>query len=122
MVADRRLVVVAGAIVIIAAAIGVFFLVRAATEDMSGVGVSFGASGVDRVASRELPTADQIQLGPDGKYFVAARADGCRWEEHSRVTVPPPDEHVDVVLLTDCRADFRFEFDPASGRVAVLMP
>ena len=72
-----------------------------------------------RVAIRDLPTADQIQLGPDGKYFLPDRGDGCRWVEHARV--PLPDFGEAIVLSTDCPADFGITFRPATGEVAMLV-
>lgn len=73
-----------------------------------------------RVPIRTLPTVDQIQLGSDGKYFIADRGDGCRWEEIHRDTYPSVG--VEVVFGTDCRADFNFVFRPESGEVLVQMP
>ena len=72
-----------------------------------------------RVPIRDLPTADQIQLGEDGKYFIADRGDGCTWVERVRQTVPQIGEI--VVLHTDCPADFAITFRPASGDVAMLV-
>ena len=37
---------------------------------------------------RSLPTADQIQLGNDGKYFIADRGDECTWVEYLRENRP----------------------------------
>ena len=73
-----------------------------------------------RVPIRDLPTADQIPLGPDGKYFIADRGDGCRWVEHSRDVSQDLGEQ--VVLVTDCPVDFGILFRPGTGEVFHLMP
>jgi hypothetical protein len=72
-----------------------------------------------RVAIRDLPTPDQIQLGKDGKYFVADRGDGCRWDEYSRMS--DPETGTSVFLGTDCPADFRISFRPATGEVFMVL-
>lgn len=72
-----------------------------------------------RVAIRDLPTRDQIQLGADGKYFIADRGDGCAWREHSRLN--DPDVGLEVILWTDCPVDFAITFRPNSGEVFMLV-
>jgi len=72
-----------------------------------------------RVAIRDLPSADQIQLGPDGKYFLPDRGDGCRWDEYSRMS--DPETGTSVFLGTDCPADFRISFRPGSGEVFMVV-
>lgn len=66
-----------------------------------------------------LPRADQIQLGKDGKYFVADRGDGCMWVEYLRDT--SPEIGLEVFLRTDCPADFGITFRPESGLVLPLV-
>ena len=66
-----------------------------------------------------LPLADQIQLGKDGKYFVADRGDGCMWVEYLRDT--SPEIGLQVFLRTDCPADFAVTFRPESGLVLPLV-
>ena len=73
-----------------------------------------------RVAIMDLPTADQIQLGEDGKYFIADRGDGCTWVERTRQTFPEIGEI--VVLDTDCPTDFGYTFQPTTGDVSLLLP
>ena len=73
-----------------------------------------------RVAIMDLPTADQIQLGEDGKYFIADRGDGCTWVEYLRDT--SPEIGLQVFLGTDCPADFAITFRPESGLVLRLVP
>lgn len=68
-----------------------------------------------RVAIRDLPTLNQIQLGQDGKYFIADRGDGCRWVE--RVRQSYEGTGLGISLFTDCPADFFFEFRPETGEV-----
>jgi hypothetical protein len=74
-----------------------------------------------RVPIRDLPTRDQIQLGPDGKYFVADRGDGCRWAEALRLN-NSPEIGEEVILRTDCLVDFQIVFRPATGVVVADMP
>ena len=71
-----------------------------------------------RVPIRDLPTAGQIQLGKDGKYFVADRGDGCTWVEYLREN--RPEIGLKVFLRTDCPADFGITFQPESGIVLRL--
>lgn len=73
-----------------------------------------------RVAIRDVPSADQIQLGPDGRYFVADRGDGCTWAEYSRIT--DPYFGLEIQFSTDCPADFGITFRPETGEVVVFMP
>ena len=71
-----------------------------------------------RVPIRDLPTPDQVQLGKDGKYFVADRGDGCTWVEYLRDT--SPEIGLQVFLRTDCAVDFGITFRPESGEVLRL--
>ena len=73
-----------------------------------------------RVAIRDLPTLDQIQLGADGKYFLPDRGDGCRWIEYVRRE--DPEIGLEVFLRTDCPADFAITFRPQSGVILMLVP
>ncbi len=66
-----------------------------------------------------LPTADQIQLGPDGRYFIADRGDGCRWHEYTRLD--DPEIGTEVFLRTDCRTGFALTFRPNSREVLRLV-
>jgi hypothetical protein len=66
-----------------------------------------------------LPTAAQIQLGKDGRYFVADRGDGCTWLEYFRETSPTIG--LEVFLRTDCPADFVITFRPETGIVLALI-
>ena len=68
---------------------------------------------------RDLPTADQIQLGKDGKYFIADRGDGCTWVERVRET--DPELGVTIILHTDCPAFFAYAFRLTSGEVFILV-
>jgi hypothetical protein len=73
-----------------------------------------------RVAIRDLPRLDQIQLGADGKYFVADRGDGCVWTERMRTV----DSYfgLEVDLSTDCPVDFGYTFRPERGEVVAFAP
>jgi hypothetical protein len=73
-----------------------------------------------RIAIRDLPTLDLIQLGPDGKYFIADRGDGCTWMEYFRRN--DPDIGEEVFLQTDCITDFAIAFQPESGGISMLVP
>ena len=72
-----------------------------------------------RIAIMDLPTADQIQLSEDGKYFIAERGDGCTWVEYLRDT--SPEIGLQVFLRTDCPVDFAITFRPESGLVLRLV-
>ncbi len=73
-----------------------------------------------RVAIRDLPTVNQIQLSKDGNYFIADRGDGCTWVEVLRLTDSELGET--VILHTDClAAGFAIAFRPASGEVFMLI-
>jgi len=67
-----------------------------------------------------LPAVEQIQLGPDGKYFVADRGDGCTWVEYLRDTSPVIG--LQVFLRTDCPTDFAITFRPETGEILALVP
>ena len=71
-----------------------------------------------RVPIRDLPTADQVQLGKAGKYFVADRGDGCMWVEHGRTV--SPDFGEEIVLATDCPIDFAFVYRIRTGEIFPL--
>ncbi|MEX0786153.1 MAG: hypothetical protein WD939_05910, partial [Dehalococcoidia bacterium] len=73
-----------------------------------------------RVPIRDLPSVNQIQIGKDGKYFVADRGDGCTWVEHVRRDIPDIGE--EVILDTTCPADFQYVFRPELGEVILQMP
>ncbi len=73
-----------------------------------------------RVAIMDRPTLDQIQLGKDGKYFIADRGDGCIWVEHSRTV--SPDFGEEIVLVTDCPIDFAFVYRIGTGEIFPLAP
>jgi len=73
-----------------------------------------------RIPIREIPRADQIQLGKDGRYFLADRGDGCTWVEALRFTDSELGEI--VVLRTDCPVDFQYNLRPGTGEVAVSVP
>lgn len=73
-----------------------------------------------RIPIRELPTVDQIQLGGDGRYFIADRGDGCRWDERLRLDVSSVGE--EVIFGTDCQADFQFVYRPDTRDVILELP
>ena len=73
----------------------------------------------DEMIAAGLPSVDQVQLGPDGKYFIADYL-GCRWEEHSRMTIPDIGESVTV--RANCSAGFQIEFRPETGEIFGIIP
>lgn len=77
------------------------------------------APTADTRVSMGPPRADLIQLGKDGKYFVADRGDGCTWVEYLRDT--RPEIGLRVFLRTDCPTDFGITFRPESGLVLPLV-
>jgi hypothetical protein len=63
-------------------------------------------------------TAEDIQLGPDGKYYVPDRGDGCAYHEGGRGEFLG----VQVVSLWAPNCEQGREYEPATGRVHVLIP
>ncbi len=72
------------------------------------------------MAIRDLPTLDQIQLGADGKYFIADRGDGCEWTERMRTV----DTYfgLEVDLSTNCPVDFGYTFRPDRAEIVIFSP
>ena len=73
----------------------------------------------DEMIAAGLPSADQVQLGPDSKYFIADYL-GCRWVEHFRMTIPDIGES--VTLRASCSAGFQIEFRPETGEIFGIIP
>ena len=65
-----------------------------------------------------MPTADQIQLGKDGKYFIADRGDGCTWAEGFRQQSETVG--LEVSLFTDCPTSFFFVFRLETGEISLF--
>lgn len=75
------------------------------------------------VADMNPPGVREFQVGPDGRYFVAERGDGCAWSEVYRGTITVGGENINEVILdTDCSADFNFVLWPDKGQVRVQAP
>ncbi len=72
------------------------------------------------VARSDPPSPSEIKKGPDGKYFVPDRGDGCPWREGSRGTLP--DGTPLVVLQTDCDVRYAWGYHPATGEVNRIAP
>lgn len=71
-----------------------------------------------RVPIQDLPRLSQIQLGEDGKYFVADRGDGCVWVEVFRGEFTLEGEEIfQITLDTDCPADFNYAYWPEMDEV-----
>jgi hypothetical protein len=66
------------------------------------------------------PSPSEIKQGPDGKYFIPDRGDGCPWSESGRVTLL--DGTVDISFGTECDANFSWSFRPQTGEVFVVTP
>lgn len=62
-------------------------------------------------------TAEDIQLGPDGKYYVPDRGDGCAYREAGRGEVLG----VEHVSLWASGCEHGIGYEPATGRVHVLI-
>ena len=58
---------------------------------------------------RSTPSPSDIQVGPDGRYFIV-RSDGCTWVESSRADTR-------VSFRTECSVavTFAFVYDTATG-------
>ncbi|MCJ7509405.1 MAG: hypothetical protein MUP14_00750 [Dehalococcoidia bacterium] len=62
----------------------------------------------------DLPSPSEIQLGPDGKYFIPDRGDGCPWTEFVRN--PSADGGVVVFFETECpNEDSWWGYNPNTG-------
>jgi hypothetical protein len=61
-----------------------------------------------------MPTADDIKLGDDGKYY--AEVDGCRWDEYGRFEDPSSGEE-SIGMQTPCLEYEGLHYIPATGEV-----
>jgi hypothetical protein len=66
------------------------------------------------------PAPSEIKQGPDGKYFIPDRGDGCPWTESGRVVLL--DGTVDISFRTECTANFSWSFRPETGEVFGASP
>jgi hypothetical protein len=62
--------------------------------------------------------AEDIRLAPDGKYYIPDRGDGCAYQEVGRVTV----YGIETVSLWAPGCEELRDYEPATGRVHVLIP
>jgi len=72
------------------------------------------------VPRSDPPSPSEIKLGPDGKYFIPDRGDGCPWTESGRMTFL--DGTVDISFRTECDANFSWSFRPQTGEVFGVTP
>jgi len=70
-------------------------------------------SGVPR---SEPPSPSEIKLGPDGKYFIPDRGDGCPWTENIRNT--SADGEITVFFETECPTNFWWGYDLSTGEIS----
>ncbi len=63
-------------------------------------------------------TAADIQLAPDGKYYIPDRGDGCAYQEVGRAMF----FGIETVSLWAAGCEELREYEPATGRVHVLIP
>lgn len=73
---------------------------------------------IEGVPRTDRPSPSEIKLGPDGKYFIPDRGDGCPWTERGRLTLP--DGTVQVIFETKCAADFAWFYRPSTGEIGAL--
>jgi len=73
-------------------------------------------SGVPRTA---LPSGSEVKLGPDRKYYVPDRGDGCPWAERDRITSNGTQL---VVLRTQCEGKPTLIYYPETGATSPVMP
>ena len=68
-------------------------------------------------------TAAAIQLGPDGKYYIPDRGDGCAYRETGRSMLPGPGSvKVEVVFLWAPGCEMGWTYEPATGRLNATIP
>jgi len=73
---------------------------------------------VTSVPRSALPSGSEVKLGPDGKYYVPDRGDGCPWVEGSRFTGGT----LMVVLHTQCEGKPTLVYYPETGEVSAIVP
>lgn len=81
---------------------------------------------IPRRASLELPTAGEIMMDANGKYFIADRGDGCPWFEFARFTYPSDkadETWTEVSLYTPCETGgIFFTYRVETGEVFPTSP
>lgn len=71
------------------------------------------------VPRTDLPSPSEIQLGPDGKYYIPERGDGCPWAESGRF--PQPDGTLKILLETECSPNLGFWYFPETGEIILVV-
>ncbi|HXF51771.1 MAG TPA: hypothetical protein VNM43_08835 [Dehalococcoidia bacterium] len=83
---------------------------------------------------RDIPTAAEIMVDANGKYFIPDRGDGCPWFERARATLNVPNYETltvepkmpPVLTLvafgTPCEADFFWVYSVETGEVRLVLP
>jgi hypothetical protein len=97
---SRRIAALVGiAAVAAAAAVGGYFASQ--IGDGTGVAEEVGQSPTPTPLAlrwpNPFPTAEEVEIGPDGKYIIRRRADGCDYREDQR-TVRPEDGRLWILL------------------------
>jgi len=67
----------------------------------------------------DKPLPSEIQTGPDGKYYIADRGDGCPWTEWQRSV--QTDGRTKVVLTTVCENGIALWYFPETGEVTFVV-
>ena len=67
----------------------------------------------------DKPLPSEIQTGPDGKYYIADRGDGCPWMEWQRSV--QADGRTKVVLTTVCEDGIALWYFPETGEMTFVV-
>lgn len=67
----------------------------------------------------DKPLPSEIQTGPDGKYYIADRGDGCPWTEWQRSA--QTDGRTKVVLTTVCEDGIALWYFPETGEMTFVV-
>jgi hypothetical protein len=67
----------------------------------------------------DKPLPSEIKTGPDGKYYIPDRGDGCPWAESGRF--PQPDGRLKILLETECSGNLGFWYFPETGEIILVV-
>jgi hypothetical protein len=90
---------------LMSATCGPGLLIAPATSNVRTIPFAFKPPDLSAPATPTLrwpnpfPTVEEVQLGPDGKYMIRGRADGCDYDEGERST-RPEDGRLWILLLS----------------------
>jgi hypothetical protein len=74
---------------------------------------------VQGVPRLDKPLPSEIKTGPDGKYYIPERGDGCPWAESGRF--PQPDGTLKILLETECSPNLGFWYFPETGEIILVV-